>query len=217
MTPHVRLPQCLFSNVVVITITFARRRKCIDARLALEARRHDPNLASLADVGVCAAFPTDVLSIDHCFDLGSDFGGKWSLTCCNSIKQVLSMIIVDSTSWDHILRMLTEIGQRPKVRGRRFLLLLDNLPHSGWSDQVEKLVQASGAEGAVQDLFHVYKSADEGLNNTHVYYKSGQVCMLPVCFFTCLFHVSCTATSTCFPCRPSKSSGMRPLSIRQRR
>lgn len=118
-----------------------------------------------------------VLSLDHSFTPGADFGGggKVSLTLTSSQGKILYFAIVESTGKAEILEALSDIGQRPGVVGKRFILCVDNMPHSGDTEYLRQMMTVSGAIAVIQDIFHVFKTLSSPLNNTHPDYKSGEV------------------------------------------
>jgi len=118
-----------------------------------------------------------VLALDHSYTPGSDFGGdgKVSLTVTSSQGKILHFQIVESTGKADILQALKDIGQRPNVSGKIFIITIDNLAHSGDTEYVREMLSVSGAVAVVQDHFHVTQTLTSPLNNTHVDFKSGEV------------------------------------------
>lgn len=128
-------------------------------------------------VGVCEGSTSGFgcIKLDHCWTIGSEFGGRWSLTFTNENTEVMSIVIVPSTSLEHVYPRLEEIKGRPNVAGRRYVLYLDNVPHSLEAPTVRLLLEASGAEALLQDDFHVHTSIKSVLNNTHADFVNGRV------------------------------------------
>jgi hypothetical protein len=121
-----------------------------------------------------------VLAIDHSYTPGSDFGGdgKVSLTITSNQGKILHFQIVESTGKVEILSALKDIGKRPNVRGKIFIITIDNLAHSADTEYVREMLSVSGALAVVQDHFHVTQTLTSPLNNTHFDFKSGEVLLL---------------------------------------
>ena len=118
-----------------------------------------------------------VLALDHSYTPGSDFGGdgKVSLTITSSQGKILHFQIVESTGKAEILSALKDIGQRPNIRGKIFIITIDNLAHSADTEYTREMLSVSGAIAVVQDHFHVTQTLTSPLNNTHFDFKSGEV------------------------------------------
>lgn len=118
-----------------------------------------------------------VVSLDHSWTPGADFGGegKVSLTATNSQGRIMYFAIVTSTGKAEVLEALRDIGQRPGVKGKTWLVCLDNVAHSGDSEFTREIIKVSGAAGVIQDYFHTTQKITSVLNNAHPDYASGEV------------------------------------------
>ena len=118
----------------------------------------------------------DVLSIDHCYELGSDFQQAWSMTIAlQNPSRIVYFRIVESTSFNHVLAALKVLAPRLRMRKSRLIICIDNVPHSGSSPMTDECCAAIGAEAVVQDLMHVVKTAQNGTDNTNEFNTSGKV------------------------------------------
>lgn len=112
---------------------------------------------------------------DHCKHIGSDFKQEWSLTFTNDDKLIMDLTIVPNTSTEIMCEQLRQIRDRPSVKGRNYVLTVDNMPHNIVAPTVRLLLEASGAVALLQDRFHVVKLIKSVLKNTHPAFTDGTV------------------------------------------
>jgi len=170
-------------------IRLYNRSNIIEARLCDEGRRFSFNLATLAhnhpgaqkyvakDGSQCV-----VVSFDHCAELGQDFGEKWSLTITSKPPfKIHHLSTESSTEFAPIIAAFKVLGKTWHTQGvnpkMKIAICLDNLTHSGESDQTTMMIEAlhPWAQVCLQDLFHVTKKSEDGLKNTHELCKTGVV------------------------------------------
>jgi hypothetical protein len=159
---------------------YVRRSRIDEAALSASQVRLDCARAEVYAVGVAEGDSSRNGNIagDHCAHIGHDFDQKWSMTFTNEDKRIMSFEIVGNTSIEFMCARLEEIRERPSVKGRRYVLTVDNMPHNLDAPSVRRLLQASGAEALLQDRFHVVQRIKSILNNTHEAFIDGTVLRL---------------------------------------
>ena len=154
-----------------------------EARMRVERRRFPANMAMLAATPLADVYKAadgtefEVIKLDHCGSLGSDFGEKWSLTVINAARQVLWFSAEKSTDVKAALAFVKNRldAERRKGRHIRALLAIDNRPHADMTASIQEMLEASGCEKVIQDEFHVVQRASEFLKMTHPSARSGEV------------------------------------------
>ncbi len=153
-----------------------------DGLLAYAAKRVLRQIDEIYNVGVKE---DGVVACDHSHTPAGDFSGdanSVSLTFTNDEGQILHFEIVPGTGNEAILNAAESIGQRPNVRGTKFVVSIDNMTHSGDTAFLRELMRRSGAVAVLQDLFHVYKKITSHLLNTHPDFKNGKVMIVQLQF-----------------------------------